>query len=138
MRPSNIDRDLLDDDMISDFGGLMHQFLKDKAKDVQMTTSKRVIKQFLKNTQFADANVQTGFNDDLLIRELTAKVAELTEDVEELRSDVHKAQARTKLELENLAKEKAAGLANAGLVKNLSKTVEQREDELEEEREKLK
>lgn len=67
---------------------------------------------------------------------MTAKVAELTEDVEELRSDVHKAQARTKLELENLAKEKAAGLANAGLVKTLRKTVEQREDELEEEKEK--
>ena len=116
----------------------MHQFLKDKAKDVQMNTSKRVIKQFLKNIQFADANVQTGFNDDQLIRELTAKVAELTEDIEDLRTDVHKAQARTKLELENLAKEKAAGLVNAGLVKNLTKTVELREDELEEEKEKLK
>lgn len=82
--------------------------------------------------------MQTGFNDDLLIRELTAKIAELNEDIEDLRTDVHKAQARMKQELENLAREKAAGLINAGLVKNLTKTVEQKEDELDEEREKLK
>ena len=42
------------------------------------------------------------------------------------------------MELENLAREKAAGLINAGLVRNLSKAAEQREDELEEEKEKLK
>ena len=82
--------------------------------------------------------MQTGFNDDLLIRELTAKIFELNEDIEDLRTDVHKAQARMKQELENLAREKAAGLINAGLVKNLTKTVEQKEDELDEEREKLK
>jgi len=35
----------------------MNDFLKDKAKDVQLSTSKKVIKQFLKNIQFEDACV---------------------------------------------------------------------------------
>ena len=33
-RPSKIDRELLDDEVITDFGGLMNKFLKEKAKDV--------------------------------------------------------------------------------------------------------
>lgn len=54
-RPANIDRELLDDEVIEDFGELMNKFLKDKAKNIQLNTSKKVIKQFFKNTQFEDA-----------------------------------------------------------------------------------
>ena len=111
----------------------MNNFLKDKAKDVQLSTSKKVIKQFLKNIQFEDACIQTGFNDDELIRELQDKVVDLNDVVDDLRIDLHQAQARTRAAQDSLAKEKAHTVMTASTVKNLTKRLEQYETELQEE-----
>lgn len=87
----------------------------------------------MKNIQYEDANVQTGFNDDEVIRELTAKVAELTDLVDDLRIDLYKSQSRTKQEQVALAKEKAANGVNTATIKNLAKRIEIHEAELLEE-----
>ena len=132
-RPSTIDRELLDDDLIADFGSLMNKFLEEKAKDVQLSTSKKVIKQFLKNIQYEDACIQTGFNDGELIRELNDKVADLNDVVDDVRIDLRKAQSRAQLAQDSLAKEKALAVMVNATVKNLTKRIELSEVELQEE-----
>lgn len=111
----------------------MNEFLKDKAKDVQLSTSKRVIKQFLKNVQYEDACIQTGFNDEELIRELNDKVADLNDVVDDVRIDLGQAHVKTKAAQASLAKEKALTVMTASTIKNLTKRIEILEVELQEE-----
>lgn len=54
----------------ADFQDGLRTYFMDKVKQVQVGTSKRVIKQFHKNLQFADASCQTAFNDATTVREL--------------------------------------------------------------------
>jgi len=45
------------DDNATEFGLLINQFLLDKTSEVQKNTSKKVIKQFVKNIKFVDVEV---------------------------------------------------------------------------------
>ena len=66
---------------------LEHHVLE-KIKAVQVGTSKRVISMFHKNVVLADACVQTGFNDDLLIKDLTFRNNQLRSDLDEANQHV--------------------------------------------------
>ena len=52
--PSLIDQNLLGDNVVDTVSKNMESFIKDKTKQVQINTSKRVIKQFHKNIEIID------------------------------------------------------------------------------------
>ena len=56
-----------------------------KAKEVQLGTSKKVIKQFHKNSELFEIGCQTGFKDDAIIKELEGTCVLLRKDIEDLR-----------------------------------------------------
>ena len=50
-----------------------------------MGTSKKVIKQFHKNSELKEVGSQTGFKDDVFIKELEGTCVLLRKDIEDLR-----------------------------------------------------
>ena len=61
----------------------LHKHFLEKIKQVQVGTSKRVIKQFHKNAVLVDVGCQTGFNDDVIIKDLTFRNKQLRSDLDE-------------------------------------------------------
>lgn len=55
--PSTIDQSLLGDDIAIDFGLLINQFLIDKTQEVQVSTTKKALRHFVKNKKFSDAQI---------------------------------------------------------------------------------
>ena len=68
-----VDHLLLKEEKSSEYAANLNNFLHDKAKEIQLDTSKKVIRQFLKSQpETMETAAQTTFNDGQLIKELQA------------------------------------------------------------------
>ena len=70
VRPSAIDPLLLKDEKTEMMGANMLEHLRLKSREVQIDTSKRVVRRFLKNLKYEDKSEQTEFKDGDTIRRL--------------------------------------------------------------------
>ena len=70
VRPSAIDPLLSKDEKTEMMGANMLEHLRLKSREVQIDTSKRVVRRFLKNLKYEDKSEQTEFKDGDTIRRL--------------------------------------------------------------------
>lgn len=68
---------------------MMTEFLKKKSREVQIDTSKKVIKHFIKRIETADSETQTTlFNDQQTIKDLQREIMDLESDGLKLRNQI--------------------------------------------------
>ena len=68
---------LLRDEKVLNFEQDMSKFLLEKSKEVQIDTSKKVLKQFYRYYETSDQHCQTSFNDGETIKLLERKIRDL-------------------------------------------------------------
>lgn len=79
-----IDETLLAEKKAKIFSDELNQFIKSHTRTVSVDTSKKVLRHFVRNVTFADAEAQTTFDDQKVIKKLEDELEHVHNENEEL------------------------------------------------------
>lgn len=112
-RPAPIAPELLDDRLRDEIGTDMNAYLRQKAQEVQVGTSKKVIRQFHRNIKMVDSCAQTAGEATEVIDRLTERITALQEEYSECRTELFQAKLDMDTYNEKLGAAKVKGMAAA-------------------------